>query len=101
VTSFDAAAVFAILVLVATILVLLVTTYNAVVAMGQRIGHAVSASSSSSADGLPPYQTVRGLMGFERRAQESPPGPATGRPDRRRGAVAAATTLGSSTCWRW
>ena len=72
--TFDAAAGFAILVLVATIVVLLVTTYNAVVAMGQRIDKAwanIDVILKQRHDELPRLvEAVRGLMGFEREVLE-------------------------------
>jgi LemA protein len=100
--TFDAAAGFAILVLAATIVVFLVTTYNAVVAMGQRIDKAwanIDVILKQRHDELPRLvEAVRGLMGFERdvleevtrlRADYRPDDPID-----RQGAVAAATTLG-------
>ncbi len=100
--TFDAAAGFAILVLAATLVVFLVTTYNAVIAMGQRIDKAwanIDVILKQRHDELPRLvDAVRGLMGFERdvleevtrlRADYRPDDPID-----RQGPVAAATTLG-------
>ena len=97
-----AAAGFAILVLVATIVVFLVTTYNAVVALGQRIDKSwanIDVILKQRHDELPRLvDAVRGLMGFEREVLEDVTRlRADYRPDDpidRQGAVAAATTLG-------
>ena len=100
--TFNAAAMFAILVLVVTIVVFLVTTYNAVVAMGQRIDKAwanIDVILKQRHDELPRLvEAVRGLMGFERDVLEEVTALRAGyRPDDpidRQGAVAAATTTG-------
>jgi len=98
--TFNAAAGFAILVLIVTIVVLLVTTYNAVVASGQRIDKAwanVDVILKQRHDELPRLvEAVRGLMGFEREVLEDVTRlRADYRPDdpiERQGAVAVATT---------
>jgi LemA protein len=98
----SAAAAFAILVLAVTIVVFLVTTYNAVVALGQRIDKAwanIDVLLKQRHDELPRLvEAVRGLMGFEREVLEEVTELRAGyRPDDpidRQGAVAAATTLG-------
>ena len=100
--TFNAAAGFAILVLVVTIVVLLATTYNAVIALGQRIDKAwanIDVILKQRHDELPRLvEAVRGLMGFERdlldevtrlRADYRPDDPID-----RQGAIAAATTSG-------
>jgi LemA protein len=100
--TFDAAATFAIVVLLLTIVVLLVTTYNAVVASGQRIDKAwanIDVILKQRHDELPRLvEAVRGLMGFERDVLEEVTHLRAGyRPDDpidRQGRVAAATTLG-------
>ena len=100
--TFDAAALFAILVLVVTIVVFLVTTYNAVVAMGQRIDKAwanIDVLLKQRHDELPRLvEAVRGLMGFEREVLEEVTelraGYRADDPIDRQGAVAAATTSG-------
>ena len=98
--TFGAAAVFAILVLLVTIAVMLVTTYNSVVAMRQRVDKAwanVDVILKQRHDELPRLvEAVRGLMGFEREVLEEVTRLRAGyRPDDpidRQGAVAAATT---------
>jgi LemA protein len=100
--TFNAAAVFAVLVLIVTIVVFLITTYNAVVALGQRIDKAwanIDVILKQRHDELPRLvEAVRGLMGFEREVLEEVTELRAGyRPDDpidRQGAVAAATTLG-------
>ena len=100
--TFNAAAAFAILVLAVTIVVFLVSTYNAVVALGQRIDKAwanIDVLLKQRHDELPRLvEAVRGLMGFERDVLEEVTELRAGyRPDDpidRQGAVAAATTLG-------
>jgi LemA protein len=100
--TFNAAAAFAILVLAVTIVVFLVSTYNAVVALGQRIDKAwanIDVLLKQRHDELPRLvEAVRGLMGFERDVLEEVSALRAGyRPDDpidRQGAVAAATTLG-------
>lgn len=100
--SYDLAAGFAVLILGLTIVVFLVSTYNAVVALGQRIDKAwanVDVILKQRHDELPRLvEAVRGLMGFERevleevarlRADYHPDDPID-----RQGEVAAATTLG-------
>ena len=101
-TTFDFAAVFAIVVLALTIVVLLVTTYNSVVALRQRIDKAwanIDVILKQRHDELPRLvEAVRGLMGFEREVLEEVAELRAGyRPDDpidRQGAVAAATTRG-------
>jgi LemA protein len=98
--TFDAAAAFAIIVLLLTIVVLLVATYNAVVASGQRIDKAwanIDVILKQRHDELPRLvEAVRGLMGFEREVLEEVTRlRADYRPDDpidRQGPVAAATT---------
>ncbi|HEY8167597.1 MAG TPA: LemA family protein [Candidatus Limnocylindrales bacterium] len=96
------AAAFAVLVLLITIVVMLATTYNAVVALGQRIDKAwanIDVILKQRHDELPRLvDAVRGLMGFERDVLEEV---TRLRADYRRdapvdeqAAVALATTIG-------
>jgi LemA protein len=96
------AAAFAVLVLLITIVVMLATTYNAVVALGQRIDKAwanIDVILKQRHDELPRLvDAVRGLMGFEREVLEEV---TRLRADYRRdapvdeqAAVALATTIG-------